>query len=155
MPSAADRAFAAPTPNRKSLADFTYVWTTDGWLYVAAIVDLFSRKFDGWSMSGTKTAPMTAQLVTDALVMAVGRRGKPRAVLHHSGQGNQFISKHSQRLLSDNGVTCSMNRSGNAWDNAAMESFFSSRKTERTARKIDRTRDLAKADVFDSIERCE
>jgi putative transposase len=144
-----DRSFEAPAPNRKWIADFTYIWTAEGWLYVAAVVDLFSRRMVGWSMSAT----MTAQLVTDALVMAIWRRGKPRALLHHSDRGSQYTSEQFQRLMVDHGVTCSMSRSGNCWDNAAMESFFSSLKTERTARKTYRTRDDARADVFDYIER--
>ena len=96
---------------------------------------------------------MTAQLVTDALVMAIWRRGKPDALLHHSDQGSQYTSEQFQRLMADNGVTCSMSRSGNVWDNAAMESFFSSLKTERIARKTYRTRNQARQDVFDYIER--
>ena len=98
-------------------------------------------------------AAMTAQLVTDALVMAIWRRGKPDALLHHSDRGSQYTSEQFQRLMADHGVICSMSRSGNVWDNAAMESFFSSLKTERIARKLYRTRDEAKADVFDYIER--
>jgi putative transposase len=144
-----DRRFEAPAPNRKWIADFTYIWTVEGWLYVAAVVDLFSRRVVGWSMSAT----MTAQLVTDALVMAIWRRGKPRALLHHSDRGSQYTSEQFQRLMADHGVTCSMSRSGNCWDNAAMESLFSSLKTERTARKTYRTRNDARADVFDYIER--
>ena len=136
-------------PNRKWIADFTYVWTAEGWLYVAAVVDLFSRRVVGWSMSPA----MTAQLVTDALVMAIWRRGKPDALLHHSDRGSQYTSEQFQRLMADHGVICSMSRSGNVWDNAAMESFFSSLKTERTARKVYRTSNEAKADVFDYIER--
>jgi putative transposase len=143
------RSFEAAAPNRKWIADFTYIWTAEGWLYVAAVIDLFSRRVVGWSMSAT----MTAQLVTDALVMAIWRRGKPDALLHHSDRGSQYASDQFQRLMADHGVICSMSRSGNVWDNAAMESFFSSLKTERTARKIYRTRDEAKADVFDYIER--
>jgi putative transposase len=96
---------------------------------------------------------MTAQLVTDALVMAIWRRGKPDALLHHSDRGSQYTSEQFQRLMADHGVVCSISRSGNVLDNAAMESFFSSLKTERTARKIYRTRNEAKADVFDYIER--
>jgi putative transposase len=98
-------------------------------------------------------ATMTAQLVTDALVMAIGRRGRPKALLHHSDQGSQYTSAAFQRLLAEAGVTCSMSRSGNVWDNSVMESFFSSLKTERVARKVYRTRDEARADVFDYIER--
>lgn len=143
-----DRQFTADRPNQKWIADFTYIWTAEGWLYVAAVIDLFSRRVVGWSMSDT----MTAQLVTDALIMAIWRRGKPDALLHHSDQGSQYTSEQFQRLMSDNGVTCSMSRSGNVWDNAAMESFFSSLKTERIGKKVYRTRAQAKADVFDYVE---
>jgi putative transposase len=144
-----DRAFEASAPNQKWVADFTYIWTAEGWLYAAAVVDLFSRRVVGWSMK----AEMTAQLVTDALIMAIWRRGRPDSLLHHSDQGSQYTSEQFQRLMADHGITCSMSRSGNVWDNAAMESFFSSLKTERTARKVYRTRDDARADVFDYIER--
>jgi putative transposase len=147
-PNVLDRVFEAPSANRKWVADFTYIWTAEGWLYVAAVVDLFSRRVVGWSMS----AAMTAQFVTDALMMAIWRRGKPQALLHHSDRGSQYTSEQFQRLMADQGITCSMSRSGNCWDNAAMESFFSSLKTERTARKTYRTRNEARADVFDYIE---
>ena len=135
---------------------------------MAAVVDLYSRRVVGWSMSSS----MVAQLVTDALIMAIWRRGKPDSLLHHSDQGSQYTSEQFQRLMADHGITCSMSRSGNVWEfkpirdsgqndpvnrfegqNAAMESFFSSLKTERTARKVYRTRDDAKADMFDYIER--
>jgi len=143
-----DRQFEASAPNQKWVADFTYIWTAEGWLYVAAVIDLFSRRVVGWSMS----AAMTAQLVTDALMMAIWRRGKPDALLHHSDQGSQYTSEQFQKLMADNRVARSMSRSGNVWDNAAVESFFSSLKTERTARKVYRTRNQARADVFDYIE---
>ena len=144
-----DRQFEAERPNQKWIADFTYIWTGEGWLYVSAVIDLFSRRVVGWSMSAT----MTAQLVADALLMAVWRRGKPKALLHHSDRGSQYSSEQFQRLMADSGIVCSMSRSGNVWDNAAMESFFSSLKTERIERKIYRTRNEARADVFDYIER--
>ena len=144
-----DRQFEAERPNQKWIADFTYIWTAEGWLYVSAVIDVFSRRVVGWSMSAT----MTAQLVADALLMAVWRRGKPRELLHHSDQGSQYSSEQFQRLMADSGIVCSMSRSGNVWDNAAMESFFSSLKTERTARKTYRNRNEARADVFDYIER--
>ena len=162
-----DRQFTAEAPNQRWIADFTYIWTAEGWLYVAVVIDLFSRRVVGWSMSDT----MTAQIVTAALMMAIWRRGKPDALLHHSDQGgaaqgsgdaqhrwngcggSQYTSEQFQRLMADNGVTCSMSRSGNVWGNAAMESFFSSMKTERIGRKIYRTRNHAKADVFDYVER--
>lgn len=148
-PNLLERQFAADGPNRKWVADFTYIWTAEGWLYVAAVIDLFSRRVVGWSMQ----ASMTAQLVTDALMMAIWRRGKPDALLHHSDQGSQYTSEPFQRLMAEHGIMCSMSRSGNVWDNAAMESFFSSLKTERIARRTYRTRDEARADVFDYIER--
>jgi putative transposase len=93
------------------------------------------------------------QLVADALVMAIWRRGKPHALMHHSDRGSQYTGAQFQRLMADHGVACSMSRSGNRWDNAAMESFFSSLKTERTARMTYRTRNEAKADMFDYVER--
>ncbi|MHC2338115.1 transposase InsO family protein [Bradyrhizobium sp. USDA 4454] len=136
-----DRQFAAERPNQKWIADFTYLWTAEGWLYVAAVIDLFSRQVVGWSMN----AVMTAQLVTDALLMAIWRRGEPDALLHHSDQGSQYTSEQFQSLMADHGIVCSMSRSGNVWDNAAMESFFSSLKTERTASKTYSTRDEARA----------
>ncbi len=110
-----DRQFEATAANQKWIADFTYIWTAEGWLYAAAVIDLFSRRVVGWSMSAT----MTAQLVADALMMAIWRRGKPDALLHHSDQGSQYSSEQFQKLLADHGVTCSMSRSGNVWDNAA------------------------------------
>jgi putative transposase len=148
-PNALDRQFEAARPNQKWVADFTYIWTAEGWLYVAAVIDLYSRRVVGWSMK----PEMTSQLVTDALMTALWRRGRAEALLHHSDRGSQYTSEQFQRLMADQGVACSMSRAGNCWDNAAMESFFSSLKTERTARKTYRTRDEAKADVFDYIER--
>jgi putative transposase len=105
-PNVLDRSFEALAPNRKWIADFTYVWTAEGWLYVAAVVDLFSRRVVGWSMN----TAMTAQLVTDALVMAIWRRGKPDALLHHSDRGSQYTSEQpaadgrSRRRLLDEPV---------------------------------------------------
>ncbi len=144
-----DRQFQADAPNQKWVADFTYIWTAEGWLYAAAVLDLYSRRIVGWSMQDS----MTTQLVADALMMAVWRRGKPVALLHHCDQGSQYTSEHFQELLKEQGITCSMSRAGEVWDNSAMESFFSSLKTERTARKVYRSREQARADVFDYIER--
>ncbi len=148
-PNRLDRQFDALAPNQKWAADFTYIWTAEGWLYVAVVLDLFSRRVVGWSMSSR----MTSQFVTDALMMALWRRGRPKELLHHSDQGSQYTSDQFQRLLADYGIACSMSRSGNCWDNAAMESFFSSLKTERITRKTYRSRDEARADVFDYVER--
>ena len=148
-PNILDRQFEATAPNQKWAADFTYVWTSEGWLFVAVVLDLYSRRVVGWSMQHT----MTAELVMDALLMAIFRRGRPKAVMHHSDQGSQYTSEDFQKLLESHGIICSMSRRGNCWDNAAMESFFSTLKTERLSRKIYRTRDELRADVFDYIER--
>jgi putative transposase len=148
-PNILDRCFQASAPNQKWAADFTYIWSGEGWTYVAVVIDLFSRRVVGWSMR----ASMTADLVAEALTMALWRRGKPDALMHHSDRGSQYTSDQFQRLMSEHGVACSMSRAGNCWDNAATESFFSSLKTERTARKTYRTRDETKADVFDYVER--
>lgn len=121
-PNLLDRQFEATAPNQKWAADFTYVWTGEGWLFVAIVLDLYSRRVVGWSMQQT----MTAQLVMDALLMAVFRRGRPKAVLHHSDQGSQYTSEDFQRLLESHGIVCSMSRRGNCWDNAAMESWIAS-----------------------------
>lgn len=144
-----DRDFTASAPNQKWVADFTYVWTAEGWLYVAAVMDLYSRRIVGWSMK----ANMTSQLVTDALMMALHRRGRPRKVLHHSDQGSQYTSEQFQALLADSGIVCSMSKRGDCWDNAAMEGFFSTLKTERLSRRIHRSRDECRAEIFDYIER--
>jgi putative transposase len=148
-PNLLDREFEATGPNQKWVADFTYIPTGEGWLFLAVVLDLFSRRVVGWSMQPT----MSAQLVLDALLMALWRRGKPTELLHHSDQGRQYTSEDFQRLLADQGITCSMSRKGDVWDNAAMESFFSSLKQERVSRRRYRSRDEARADLFDYIER--
>ena len=147
-PNVLNRDFAAVAPNRRWVADFTYIWTTEGWLYLAVVLDLYSRRVVGWSMQ----ARMTADLVTNALLMAIWRRGWPAELLHHSDQGSQYTSEAFQRLLADHGIECSMSRRGECWDNAAMESFFSTLKIERVFRKRYYTRNEAKADLFDYIE---
>src|SRR6516164_11477885 len=96
----------AEAPNRRWVADFTCIWTDEGWLYVAVVLDLFSRRAVGWSMSSS----MTTQLVTDALMMALWRRGKPESLVHHSDRGSQYTSDAFQRLLKEQGITCSMSR---------------------------------------------
>jgi putative transposase len=145
------RDFTATAPDQKWVADFTYIWTGEGWLFFAVVLDLFSRRVVGWSMQST----MTAQLVTDALVTAVWRRGgiAAEALLHHSDQGSQYSSETFQRQLAGLGIACSMSRSGNVWDNAVMESFFSTLKIERCHRRRYTSRDEARADIFDYVER--
>ncbi len=130
-PNTLDRKFQASAPNQKWAADFTYLWTAEGWLYVAVVIDLYARRVIGWSMK----PEMTSQLVIDALMMAVWRRGKPEAVMHHSDRGSQYTSEQFQRLLAELGIACSMSRSGNCWDNSAMEaSSHRSRLRELPAR---------------------
>jgi putative transposase len=148
-PNVLDRQFSAEAPNRRWLADFTYVPTGEGWLFVAVVLDLCSRRVVGWAMR----TRMTAELVVDALLMAIWRRGQPRELLHHSDQGSQYTSEEFQQLLAAHGVTCSMSRRGDVWDNSPMESFFSSMKIECVHRARLRTRDDARAEVFDYIER--
>ncbi|MDB5744250.1 MAG: integrase core domain protein [Polaromonas sp.] len=138
------RQFQADAPNQKGVADFTYIWTAQGWLYAAAVLDLYSRRIVGWSMQES----MTSQLVADALMMAVWRRGKPVALLHHSDQG----SHEYRRLAADFGISMSMSRKGNAWDNAAMESFFKTLKVERIYQVRYETRAQARLDIVDWIE---
>ncbi len=147
-PSLLDRDFTVTAPNQKWVADFTYLSTLEGWLYVAVVLELFSRRVVGWSMQAT----MTAQLVTDALLMAVWRRETPPSALAHSGQGSQYTSEQFQRALDALGIGCSMSRSVNVWDNAVMEGFFSTLKTERTERNPYATRNAARGDVFDFME---
>lgn len=144
-----DRDFQAAGPNQKWVADFTYVDTAEGWLYVAVVLDLYSRRVVGWSMS----AEMTAQFVMDALTMALWRRGRPKELLHHSDQGSQYAAEDFQRMLAHHGIACSMSKKGDCWDNAAMESFFASLKKEWVYPKPRyRTRDEARADIFEYME---
>ena len=147
-PNALDRQFTADQPNRKWIADFTYVWTAEGWLYVAAVIDLFSRRVVGWSMK----AEMSAQLVTDALLMAIWRRGRPDALLHHFDRGSQYTSEQFQRLMVDNGVDCSMSRSGNVGQRHDGKLLLvAENRTDRQKGLPDR--DAARADVFEYIEK--
>src|SRR5262249_38544314 len=143
-----ERTFDASAPNRKWIADFTYVWTAEGWLFVAAVIDLcFPAALSLVDERGDDSA------ARHPLVMAIWRRRKSDTLLHHPDRGSQYTNEQFQKLMADHGVVCSMSRSGNVWDNAAMESFFSSLKTEHVGRKTYRTRDEARADVFDYIER--
>jgi putative transposase len=148
-PNTLARDFTATAPNQKWVADFTYVWTAEGWLYVAAVMDLYSRMIVGWSMK----ARMTSDLVMDALIMAIWRRRPSTDLLHHSDQGSQYTCEQFRKVLSAHGIDCSMSRRGECHDNAAMESFFSRLKNERVNRRRYKTRDAARADIFDYMER--
>jgi putative transposase len=143
-----DRDFDPEGPNATWSADITYVPTADGWLYLAVVEDLFSRMIVGWSMDAT----MTSRLVVDALDMAVRRRAPGAGLLAHSDRGSQYASDHYQQLLGKHGITCSMSRRANCWDNAPVESFFASLKRELVHDERYTTREGAKASIFDYVE---
>jgi len=144
-----DQDFSAETANQRWASDITYIWTGQGWLYLAVVMDLYSRRIIGWSMSRR----ITRQLVLNALSMALGQRRPGNNLIHHSDRGVQYLSDDFQALLKTNGITCSMSDKGSCYDNAVVESFFASLKRERIKRRKYRTRDQARADVFDYIER--
>jgi transposase InsO family protein len=123
-----DRQFAPEAANEVWTADITYIPTREGWLYLAAVEDLYSRKIIGWSMSER----IDSRLVVDALEMAVARRLPGAGLVAHSDRGSQYASEHYQRLLAGHGIACSMSRRANCWDNAPMESFFATLKKELT-----------------------
>lgn len=142
------RQFQVAAPDRVWVADITYLWTDEGWLYLAAVLDLFGRRLVGYSMGAT----MTRELVCAALRDAIGRRAPSPGLLMHTDQGSQYASHAYHALLAQHGMRQSMSRKGNCWDNAVMESFFHTLKTERTHHRRYRTRAEARADVFDYIE---
>lgn len=125
-PNLLNQEFGAPASDKVWVADITYIHTNEGWLYLAIVLDLFDRKVVGWSASQR----MTGQLVNDALKMALGRRTPSDGLIHHSDRGSQYACGDYQKLLSQNGITCSMSRKGNCYDNAVAESFFHLLKTE-------------------------
>ena len=143
-----DRNFMPGAPNQVWTADMTYIWTDEGWLYLAIVLDLFNREIVGWSLKPR----MTADIVTDALTMAWFRRKPAPGVLHHSDRGSQYASRAFQQKLADYGMTCSMSRKGNCWDNAPSESWFNSLKNERVHGRRYATRAEATADIFEYIE---
>lgn len=147
-PNLLDRDFTAETPNQKWTADITYIPTQEGWLYLAVIIDLFSRRIVGWSMSHR----MTSQLVLDALNMALQQRRPEPGLLHHSDRGSQYTGNSYQKLLKDNLMLSSMSRTGNCYDNAPSESFFGTLKTELVHHRSYITRAEAKMDIFFYIE---
>jgi putative transposase len=147
-PNRLQREFTVQQPDRSWVTDITYIRTWQGWLYLAVVVDLFARKVVGWSMKPT----LAKELVVDALLMAVWRRKPQHQVLIHSDQGSQYGSDAWLRFCREHNLQPSMSRRGNCWDNAVAESFFSSLKKERIKKRIYKTRDLARADVFDYIE---
>jgi transposase InsO family protein len=147
-PDLIDQDFTAQAPNQKWCSDITYVWTDEGWLYLAVVMDLYSRAIVGWSMQRR----MTQQLVCDALTMALFRRGFPSGVIVHSDRGSQYCSGRYQRLLKTNGLRCSMGRKATCYDNAAMESFFHTLKVELVHRDRYTDRRSATSSIFEYIE---
>jgi putative transposase len=147
-PNLLKRDFTAELPNRKWLADITYIATAEGWLYLASILDLFSRRIVGWSMSER----MTSALVENALDMAVDQRQPSSGLIHHSDQGSQYTGHVYQQLLSKYDIQTSMNSVGSYYDNAPMESFFGTLKNELVHHTVYHTRQEARTDLFFYIE---
>ena len=147
-PDLIEQDFSAAAPNQKWTSDITYVWTDEGWLYLAVVMDLYSRAIVGWSMNRR----MTQHLVCDALTMTLFRRRFPKGTIIHSERGSQYCSKRYQRLINNNGLRCSMGRRANCYDNAVTESFFHTLKVELIHREQYRTRHMAKSRIFEYIE---
>jgi putative transposase len=143
-----NRDFNAEKPNQKWVGDITYLWTDEGWMYLAVVIDLYSRAVIGWSMQPT----MTTRIICDALTMALWNRGFPRGVLFHSDRGSQYCSYEYQSMLTSFGFISSMSRKGNCWDNAVAESFFHTLKTELTHTEKYGTRENAKQSIFEYLE---
>ena len=143
-----DRDFKASAPNQKWVVDITYVRTDEGWLFLAGVLDLFSRKVVGWSMADH----MRTELVEDAMRMALARRNPGKGLLHHSDRGSQYACENYRQLLSANGFECSMSRTGNCYDNAVMESFWGTLKTECVYGEKYVTREQARRSIFEYLE---
>jgi putative transposase len=151
MPVAAnvlDRQFSITRPNRVWAGDITSLWTTEGWLYLAVVLDLYSRAVIGWALE----ARLTGDLARQALTMAIRHRAPKSGLLHHSDRGSQYAATAYQQLLTTHGMTGSMSRRGNCWDNACVESFFGTLKRELIYHRQYRTREEATQDIFEYIE---
>jgi len=147
-PNRLARNFQAARPNQVWLADLTYIPTAEGWLYLAAILDMHTRKIVGWSMRQT----LHAEIAIDALNMAIERQRPPPGLIHHSDRGIQYAAGSYRQVLAQSGISPSMSRKGNCWDNAPMESFFHTLKSERVHHRVYATRDQARRDLFQYIE---
>ena len=143
-----DRAFTVEAPNQVWAGDLTYVWTLEGWLYLAVLLDLYSRRVVGWAMSQR----LTVELAEQALTMALANRAPTAGLLHHSDRGSQYAATSYQRILATYGLRPSMSRTGNCWDNACVESFFGTLKRELVYHRRDVTREEARQDIFEYIE---
>lgn len=142
------RRFAVPAPNSGWVTDITYLWTFEGWLYLAVILDLFSRRVVGWALSER----LERGLALNALKMALQDRQPPQGLLHHSDRGSQYASSDYQQLLAAHGFLSSMSRKGNCWDNAVAESFFATLKLELGYQRQWHTRTQARSEIFEYIE---
>lgn len=147
-PNLLQQNFSAHRPNEKWVSDITYIWTEEGWLYLAVVMDLCSRKVVGWALCER----MTKQLVIDALQMAIWNRKPPRGLILHSDRGSQYCSHNYQKLLTLHGIVCSMSKRGDCYDNASMESWNHSFKVEAIHGEKFVTRAIAKNHVFEYIE---
>ncbi len=147
-PNRLGQDFSAQAPNQKWVCDITYLWTNEGWLYLAVVLDLFSRMVVGWAMDKR----MKAALVCDALQMALWRRKMPKGVMAHSDRGSQYCSKQYQALLAKHDLLCSMSGKGNCYDNAVAESFFHTLKVEMVHGESFATREDMRRAVFEYIE---
>ncbi|MFT3741465.1 MAG: IS3 family transposase [Gammaproteobacteria bacterium] len=147
-PNLLGRDFTATQPDQKYVGDITYIWTIEGWIYLAVVIDLFSRRVVGWAMEDH----MQAELVNDALTMAIWTRKPMRGLLWHTDRGSQYASESHKKILDDHGIVHSMSRKGNCWDNAVSESFFHTLKTELTHHCKFPTREEAKKIIFEYIE---
>jgi transposase InsO family protein len=143
-----NRQFAVDAPNQVWAGDLTYVWTLEGWLYLAVLLDLYSRAVVGWAMGERLTGELTQQ----ALHMALQRRHPKPGLLHHSDRGSQYAATAYQQQLRAAGMTGSMSRRGNCWDNACVESFFSTLKRELIHQRQYRTREEAQQEIFEYLE---
>ena len=147
-PNLLNRQFRVKEPDVVYCSDITYVWTAKGWLYLAIVLDLFSRQIVGWSMSNR----ITRKLAMDALRMAIWRRRPRVGLIFHSDRGSQYCSNDFQKMLKKNRMLSSMSRKGDCWDNSVAESFFGSLKTERVFSSAYKTREEARRDIVDYIE---
>ena len=147
-PNILNRDFYASNPDEKYVGDITYISTGEGWLYLATVIDLYSRKVVGWSMADN----MKVSLVNDALKMAIKHRNPPKGLLWHTDRGSQYASYSHKELLNQNGIIQSMSRKGNCWDNAVAESFFKTLKSNLVYQKYFYTKKQAKAEIFEYIE---
>jgi len=142
------RQFTVDGPDKVWATDITYIWTWQGWLYLAVVIDLFSRRVVGWSLA----EHMRTELVLNALEMALGQRVPEPSLMHHSDQGSQYASDSYRAVLRQYGIVCSMSRKGNCWDNAVVESFFATLKTELIYRHPWATRHQARTAIVEYIE---